>query len=656
MNTVTEKIYSIDYEKQLNAEQMKAVTHLEGPLLVIAGAGSGKTRTLVYRVAFLVENRIDARNVLLLTFTRKAAQEMLRRASSLLDERCSRVAGGTYHSFACLILRKNAEKIGFNSGFTILDRSDSEDLINLLRSEMKFSSKETRFPRKNTLGDIFSKAANCLTDATTIVERHYPQFSHLAEDIESLRFKYEDNKKNSHLMDYDDLLVNLKKLLEQKEETRKKLSSFFRYIMVDEYQDTNKIQSSITALLASEHQNVMAVGDDSQSIYSFRGANFKNIMDFPNIFPGTKIVTIEENYRSTQPILNLTNEIIRFAAEKYSKKLRTEIKGGRKPLFIEAKDENDQSRYICGRILDLREEGVRLNDIAVLFRAGWHSNDLELELRKFGLPFRKYGGIKFTEASHVKDVLAFLKALSNPRDSVSWFRCLKLIEGVGDKTSKMIWEKIAEKGSIEKIDESLYASKTYKEDIVELKKLSSLVNDGTVSASECVREVLDFYRDAFTKIYSEDYSKRANDLDSLALVAERYSGLEEFLTDLTLEPIERSQIGATRENDDDEILTLSTIHSAKGLEWHSVFILHLADGYFPSSYCFEEPDELEEERRLLYVAATRAKRNLFLVKPGYLNPARNYYGFSYFSTSQVSRFLAEGRILEDFVERKSADV
>ncbi len=646
----------IDYEKELNEEQLDAVRHVDGPLLVIAGAGSGKTRTLVYRVAFLVENRIQAQNILLLTFTRKAAQEMLRRASTLLDERCSNVAGGTYHSFSYLILRKYADRIGFKRGFTVLDRSDSEDLINLIRADIGLSSKETRFPRKDTLGDIFSKAANCLTDATAIVEKQYPQFYHLSEDIEVVRKRYEETKKEDNLMDYDDLLVYLKELLEKNPGTREKLSSFYRYIMVDEYQDTNKIQSRITSLLASGHGNVMAVGDDSQSIYSFRGANFKNIMDFPNLFPGTKIVTIEKNYRSTAPILNLTNEIISFASEKYSKKLRTDIRGGRKPFFVETQDENEQSRFVSYKILELREEGVSLNEMAVLFRAGWHSNDLELELKKFGIPFRKFGGIKFTDASHVKDVLAYLKAFKNPKDSVSWFRILKLIEGIGSKTAQILHAEVGRNGGIEKVEKKLYSSKIYCSVLEELKKTASFVNDETTRASDAVRTVLDFYREIFMRVYSEDYPKRANDLDSLVIVAERYSSVEEFLTDLTLEPIERSQAGTTRENDEDEILTLSTVHSAKGLEWNSVFILQLVDGYFPSSYCFEEPEEMEEERRLLYVAATRAKRNLYLVKPGYLNPARNYFGFSYYGTSQVSRFLSEGRILQDFVERVNADV
>ncbi|MBN1149960.1 ATP-dependent helicase [candidate division WOR-3 bacterium] len=645
----------VDYEKQLNPEQLRAVTHREGPLLVIAGAGSGKTRTLVYRVAYLVEKGVDARNILLLTFTRKAAQEMLRRASSVLDDRCSHVAGGTYHSFANNILRKNAKKVGYEPGFTILDRSDSEDLINLLRSEMGLSGKEARFPKKETLGDIFSKSSNCLSEIPQIVEKQYPQFYHLCQDIELLRDRYEENKKTGGLMDYDDLLVKLKMLLEENPSTRKKLGEFYKYIMVDEYQDTNKIQSQITALLASEHQNVMAVGDDSQSIYSFRGANFKNIMDFPRIFPGTEVVTIEENYRSTQNILNLTNEVIKFASEKYSKNLRTNIRGGRKPLYVEARDENEQSRYVCKKLLELREEGVKLNDMAVLFRAGWHSNDLELELRKFGIPFKKYGGVKFTEASHIKDVLSILKSLVNPRDSVSWFRSLKLIEGVGSKTAKLFFERISQKGGIENLQESLYASKIYKDDINQLKKLSKLLNENSVSAEEIVSEVLEYYRDKFLRIYLEDYSRRANDLDSLVFVARRYSTVAEFLTDMTLEPLEKSQIDTIAGKDDDEILTLSTVHSAKGLEWHSVFIIHLTDGYFPSYRCLEDPDDLEEERRLLYVATTRAKRDLFLLKPGYINPARNYWNFSLFSTSQVSRFLAEGRILTDFVEREYTD-
>ncbi|MDD5236526.1 MAG: ATP-dependent helicase, partial [Candidatus Omnitrophica bacterium] len=395
----------INYAKELNPAQLEAVESIDGPHLVIAGAGSGKTRTLVYRVAYLVEHGIKPEEILLLTFTRKAAEEMLRRASLILDERCSRVSGGTFHSFANSILRKYAKLVGISHNFTILDRADSEDAVNLIRTQLGFNKKDKRFPRKKALMEVISGSINRAKTLEEILYDEYPQFVEWAKEIEEVRKEYNKYKHAKSLLDYDDLLIYFKNLLVEHEAVRSQLARKYKYIMVDEYQDTNKLQAYIVSLLSAEHKNILVVGDDSQSIYSFRGANFKNIMDFPSIFKGTKVITLEENYRSTQAILDMTNEVISFAEEKYPKKLFTQKQGGKPPVFVEVKDENSQSKYIVDKILELREEGMELNEMAVLFRSGWHSHDLEIELANRNIPFAKYGGQKFVEAAHIKDVI-----------------------------------------------------------------------------------------------------------------------------------------------------------------------------------------------------------------------------------------------------------
>ncbi|MDX9760167.1 MAG: ATP-dependent helicase, partial [Bacteroidota bacterium] len=407
--TSDESRYRIRYRDELNAAQYEAATVLEGPVLVVAGAGTGKTRTLTYRVARLIESGVPPESVLLLTFTRKAAREMLRRAALLLDERTERVSGGTFHSFANMVLRQHAAEIGYAVNFTILDQGDSEDVINMLRTRLGLSEKKKRFPKKQTVQRIYSMSVNTLTPLDIIVARDYPQFVEQTDDIEQLARAYVGYKRANNIMDYDDLLVNLVTLLEQKEEIRRRLGERYRYIMVDEYQDTNRLQARIVRQLAAMHNNVMAVGDDAQSIYSFRGANFRNIMDFPKDYDNCRIITLEENYRSTQPVLDFTNEIIRMAAEKYSKTLFTSRREGMTPSLIAMEGENTQSRYIAQQVLELREEGVPLKEISVLFRAGYHSFDLEIELARYNIPYVKYGGLKLMETAHIKDMLAYLR-------------------------------------------------------------------------------------------------------------------------------------------------------------------------------------------------------------------------------------------------------
>ncbi|RJP54657.1 MAG: ATP-dependent helicase [Deltaproteobacteria bacterium] len=649
LESEAKKPFKIKYEDELNESQLKAVEVVEGPILVIAGAGSGKTRTLVYRVARLVEEGVNPEHILLLTFTRKASHEMLRRASAILDERCGKVSGGTFHSFANTILRRYANLIGFNNNFTILDRGDSEDVINLIRAQFGFHKKELRFPRKQAVTNVISKSINKGCSIEDVLTEDYPQFAENSNDLQKIHEEYKRYKKAKSIMDYDDLLIYLKILLQDNDDIRAKLSNFYRFIMIDEYQDTNRLQANIVRLLASEHQNIMAVGDDSQSIYSFRGANFRNIMDFPKIFPGTKIITIEQNYRSTQSVLDLTNEIIERAKEKYSKTLFTRKEGRRKPAFIETQNENYQSKFIIQRISELREEGVPLNNIAVLFRAAWHSNDLEIELASHSIPYVKYGGFKFIETAHAKDVIAHLRIVFNPLDSISWHRALLLIEGIGPKIANDITSEIVDnKRGLHFLRENRFMEKKYHKDLSRLSSTIEWISDNETVPAEQIRILLEYYKPLLENKY-DDFNKRLNDLYSLVKICERYNNLEQFLVDVTLEPLEMSQTDAGIT--DKENLTLSTIHSAKGLEWHTVFIIFLVDGYLPSSYSLDDEESIEEERRLFYVATTRAKENLYLIKPEIEYSPRNYFSQSYSGFSRVSRFLSEGDILKKYVER-----
>ena len=604
---------SINYAQALNAQQLAAATAPDGPSLVIAGAGSGKTRTLVYRLAYLIDRGIDPGSILLLTFTRKAAEEMVTRAGVLIGGRADQVTGGTFHSVANALLRRYGRPIGLNPGFTILDRGDSEDLINFLRGELGLNEKDKRFPRKATIAEIFSKVQNTLTSLEDLLLKEFSHFADHLEALGRLREAYEKTKRERQLLDYDDLLVKLRALLCQDESTRTAISRRYRYILVDEYQDTNRLQADLIRNLAATHDNVMVVGDDSQSIYAFRGATFRNIMEFPELFAGTTIYKLEENYRSTQPILNLANEIILTAAERYSKRLFTRKLDGPLPVLVQAASENTQSRFIAQRILELREEGIPLSEIAILFRSSFHSFDLEVELSRRNLPFVKRGGFKFIETAHVKDLLAHLRVVGNPLDTVSWNRILLLVEGVGPKKAQ---------GLIASLMKSADPLVTFRELSGNfpraLKELARLVGDSmrgaTMTPAELVNEVYGYYLPILKEQY-DDYPKRMRDLEHLFSMAERYHSLEEFLADLALEPPDQSVIDISGTDSDRERLVLSTIHSAKGLEWQCVFIIWLVDGRFPSAFAFMTEEELEEERRLFYVAVTRAKHHVFLTYP-----------------------------------------
>jgi DNA helicase-2/ATP-dependent DNA helicase PcrA len=605
--------FRIRYEKELNRSQLEAVTCTEGPLLVIAGAGSGKTRTLTYRVAYLVEKGASPASILLLTFTRKASQEMLRRAAQLLDNRCEKIAGGTFHSFANIMLRRYAYQLDFDPAFGILDRTDTENLIGMLRKEMGFATKQRSFPRKSTLANIYSRAVNKGLAIEDVIYDDFPHFGPHLETIISLHHSYERRKREHHFLDYDDLLIYLHRLLKHNPGYRNRISSTYHYIMVDEYQDTNTIQAEILYLLTNVNKNIMVVGDDSQSIYAFRGANFRNIIEFPKMFPGTQIISLEENYRSVQPILNLTNVVIERAKEKYTKNLFTRKSGGSIPILFNAADENGQSRFVTEAIKDLQEKGVPLNQIAVLFRASFHSFDLEIELSREGIAFIKVGGFKFVESAHIKDILAHMRVIANPRDRISWYRVLLLLEKIGPKTAQKIYEAVInEKAGYTGL---LTAKLERIKGIDRLKKLVSTLDSRPLSVSEMGETIMGYYLPILRKRY-DDHPRRARDLEHLIEMTQRYRSLEQFLTDMALEPPNISfQSSLFTESSHTDRLILSTIHSAKGLEWHSVFVIWALDGRFPSIHTLHKEEELEEELRLMYVAATRAKENLIFTYP-----------------------------------------
>ena len=602
-----------DLEALLNTAQRTAVTAGDGAQLVIAGPGSGKTRTLIFRVAHLVGKGVPPESILLLTFTRRAAQEMLRRASGLLDERCSRVAGGTFHAFANQVLRRYAQLLGYGSNFTILDRSDAGDLVGVLRSELGFDQRGRRFPRKESLLDLYSRRINTGRTLEQLVAESYPQFLDDLGDIAQLEARYGERKKEQNVMDYDDLLLNLRALLQQHDAARRTLSATYRHVLVDEYQDTNRLQAHIAALLASSHGNLMVVGDDAQSIYAFRGASFRNILDFPKVFPGCRQTLLEHNYRSTQPILDLANGLLAQAREKFDKRLFCEIEGDRRPVLVRAADEYDQAAFVRQRILELREEGVPLSAIAVLCRAAWHSNVLELELRNANLPFQKFGGLKFVEASHVKDVTALLRLSCNPTDTAAWFRFLQLLPGVGPRTAQRLGQRVAEEGGdLSSLTEPKVARTRYGPELARLVPVIGEIADVRRTLPERVETAVEHAKPLLASKY-DDYLRRLRDLDTLPAMAERYSDLDTLLTDLAIDPPEIARPGVP--DPDDECLTLSTVHSAKGLEWQAVFVLQLCEGQFPSYNSLQDAEAMEEERRLLYVAITRAQRHLYLLYP-----------------------------------------
>ena len=658
----------IDYARELNEQQHAAVTANPGPALVIAGAGAGKTRTLTYRVAYLLEQGIPEDRILLLTFTNKAAKEMMSRVAELIGTELSRLWGGTFHSVGNRVLRRHAGKLGWNGDFSIMDREDAKDLLQACIDEAEIDVKATRFPKPQVLGDVFSMATNKGLEIAATLSEHYSHFQHLAVQIESLYVAYQKRKQATNSMDFDDLLVQWLLLLETDAEVREQYQRKFQYILVDEYQDTNQLQGDLIDLLAAKHKNVMVVGDDAQSIYSWRGANFRNILEFPQRYPGAKTYKIETNYRSTPEILEVANAVIATNTEQFAKELATCRASGIRPAVVSCNDGGEQAVFVAQRALELRDEGVPLDEMMILYRSHFHAMELQMELTKRNIPFAITSGIRFFEQAHIKDVAAWLKMICNPRDELAFKRLVRLLPGVGGKTADRIWKAYSaelfgsvpetatlmpETGDAE-INTRLAVALQKQEGLAPKKAKSgwaqftttvSQLEDDSVKGKPdaMIRLVLEAGYEVHLKNSYDNYHSRLEDVEQLAEFARQFESLGEFLTQLALLTDVEADAEAAADRDDEQI-KLSTIHQAKGLEFRVVFVIMLCEGLFPSHRSLDSLSGEEEERRLFYVAVTRAKDELYLCYP----LMRYMHGGSGDMMQQASRFLDE--VPEDLVE------
>ncbi len=550
---------------ELNGPQRQAVTHGSGPLLIVAGAGTGKTKTLAYRVSYLISQGVAPERILLLTFTRRAAEEMLKRAataSPLEYSAVRRVWGGTFHAIANRLIRIYAEAAELSPQFTILDRSDAEDFLNVVRNDLSLASNDRRFPRKSTCLDIYSRRVNGNETLQTVLKTDFPWCAMWHDELRQLYREYVVRKQRLNLLDYDDLLLYWYNLV-QDEELAKSIGGRFDHILVDEYQDTNPLQAGILTGMRRQNNNITAVGDDAQSIYSFRSATVRNMLDFPSQFPGTTLVTLEQNYRSVPPVLETTNLIIAQAHERYTKELWSDRHGGQRPELITCQDEDEQDRAVITRVLEHYEQGVPLRQQAVLFRAASHSGSLEIALTRRGIPFHKYGGLRFLEMAHVKDLVSILKIAENPRDGVAWFRVLQLLDGVGPATAAGVFQHLAANEYRLASLADLKAPTPAHAEIVALAKLvEELGAMGEGSPATQVERAAEFYRPLLERNY-EDPAPRANDIAHLAQLAARYATRREFLTELVLDPPVSTSDLAGPPTKDEDWLVLSTIHSAK---------------------------------------------------------------------------------------------
>ncbi len=614
---------SIDYKKELNAAQYEVVTGADGPCLVLAGAGSGKTRTLIYRVAYLLEKDVRPEEILLVTFTNKAANEMKNRVESLLKAKSHGLWCGTFHHIGNRILRRYAKYAGIEDNFGILDEEDSNDLLKSCIKALDVKTLESRFPKPRVVHGVLSFAVNARRTIKDVVSSHYPYFSPFVADFEKIDALYREKKKRTNNLDYDDLLVRWIDLLKNSTEVLARLSMQFRYCLVDEYQDTNRLQHEIVNLLSGHHKNLLVVGDDAQSIYSFRAAEIKNILDFPEKHEKTKIFKLETNYRSTKPILELANESIKNNVHQFPKKLKSVCADGPQPQFVQVRDGRQEARFVVQRILELRESGVDLSDMAVLFRAHYQAAELEMELAKRGIPYITRCGARFFEQAHVKDVLAFLKIVHNPLDEIAWARALTLQPGIGGGYADKIFA-AAEKegGDLAKIAAAGFGANfppKVRDGLTLFKKILSelLAPDLHSHPDILIEKVLDKGYNKYVLLNFENAQDRLEDLRELARFAQTYPNLKDFLADVTLKEGFKGESMAEGQAEEEatDFLILSTIHQAKGLEWNAVFIIRLSDGQFPHLKSAESENGLEEERRLFYVASTRAKERLFLMHP-----------------------------------------
>jgi DNA helicase-2/ATP-dependent DNA helicase PcrA len=627
-------------------------------LLVIAGAGSGKTRTLTYRVAYLLENGVEARNILLLTFTNKAARQMLDRVASLLPVDATGIWGGTFHSIGNRMLRRHGSALGYSSGFTIMDREDQKDLIATVVANSGIDPKEIRFPKGDVLADLFSFAVNTERPMEELLAEKFPYFLPLLEQIKDVHARYEQKKKVTNSLDFDDLLEKTLRMLVEHEHIARFYRRQFQFILVDEYQDTNKIQADFIDTLAAEHKNVMVVGDDAQSIYSWRGANFQNILEFPKRYPNAQLFKIELNYRSVPEILEVANSAIAANIQQFKKNLSaTRDSNALKPALVALNDGGEQAQFIAQRVLELRDEGVDLNEIAVLYRAHYHAVELQLELARRGIPYQITSGVRFFEQAHIKDVAAFVRFVANPRDEVAFKRMVRLLPGIGGKSAENLWKawerSITEKGEVDswrtrllQLNVSARSKKPWEQLAHTLEEIAPAGKPNP--PSEMITSVVEAIYDDYAKANFINYELRREDLNQLAAFARQFADVQEFLSQLALisnvdaEPAPNAAA-------DKEALNLSSVHQAKGLEFHTVFVIWLTDGMFPSTRSLETRDAIEEERRLFYVAITRARDELYLTYPHMrLNAG---YGDVF---QRPSRFLREipNQLLEDWQVRR----
>ena len=668
----------IDYAAELNEQQLAAVIAAPGPLLVIAGAGSGKTRTLTYRVAYLLENGIDPRNILLLTFTNKAARQMLDRVANLLPVDASGLWGGTFHSVGNRILRRHGSALGYSSGFTIMDREDQKDLINTVVASAGIDPKEIRFPKGDVLAEIFSFVVNTEKSLEELLAEKFPYFLPLLDKINDVHVRYEKKKKATNSMDFDDLLEKTLSMLKQHERIGEFYRRQFQFILVDEYQDTNKIQADLVDLLAGDHRNVMVVGDDAQSIYSWRGANFQNILEFPKRYPDTQVFKIEMNYRSVPEILEVANAAIAANVQQFRKHLSAMRESkALKPALVALNDGAEQAQFVAQRILELRDENVDLSEIAVLYRAHYHAIELQLELSRRGIPYQITSGIRFFEQAHIKDVTSFIRFVANPRDEVAFNRMVKLLPGIGNRTAENLWrawenalrpvagigdpasEAASTPAGVTDPSYSTTPPYNFGERLIAMnvpvksKKaweqlahtLGEIAPGGQPnSPSEMITSIVEAIYDDYAKVNFTNYELRREDLDQLAVFARQFKDVHEFLSQLALISNVDAEAGPNQTSDK-EAVNLSTVHQAKGLEFHTVFVIWLTDGMFPSSRSLDTREALEEERRLFYVAITRARDELYLTLPHMR--LSGGYGDVF---QRPSRFLQEipNRLVEDW--------
>ncbi len=638
----------IDYEKELNPQQYAAVTAAPGPALVIAGAGSGKTRTLTYRVAYLLDNGVEASSILLLTFTNKAAREMVARVSQLVPGDISQLWGGTFHSIGNRLLRRSAHLLGFRAGFSIMDRDDQEELLDATIASSGIDTKESRFPKAAVLGDILSYSLNTGIPISDVVAERHPHFLELVPQMMGVASQYEARKKSANSMDFDDLLVKSLQVLRENPDLAEEYQRRFLYLLVDEYQDTNHLQADFIDLLAARHKSVMVVGDDAQSIYSWRGADFRNILEFPTRYPGAEVYKIAINYRSVPEVLEVANAVIAPNTRQFRKELTSAREShGVKPAIVPLEDNHQQASFVAQRILELREEGIELNEIAVLYRAHYHSMEVQLEFTRRGIPFQITSGLRFFEQAHIKDVSAFLKFVVNPSDEISFKRMVKLLPGIGGRSADAMWTIVSSAESdssfsamLGKCSVPAKAKKSYEQLVYTIEEMAPARKIGT--PANMLHTVLEAVYDEYMQSKFPNYEARREDINTLMNFSRQYEDAEEFLSQLALLSTADSDTGK-KETDDDEMVTLSSIHQAKGLEYQAVFVIWMTDGMFPSSRSLDSLENIEEERRLFYVAVTRAKDELYLTYPGMrLNAG---YGEMW---QRPSRFL--GEIPEELLE------